>query len=203
MGTVFRNALWRGYSLRLVQSVWSRFLFLRWHSTDIRVNELRVWFSNVWKYLYNHCRLEPSKAVPNLGSAPDSRFLQVFGVQRAAPVREPRAQPRAPERKVEQPPEPQLLLSAPTGPMDQDADGGAVVLVSQPTVQVAPGAGQGVEALVPIAEDPEAPQQKTAASQGAAQSEVVAVIFASSSRCLATMLSGLPEGKDFTAGEHG
>ena len=126
-----------------------------------------MWFSKVWKYLDNHCRPEPSKVVPNLGSAPVSRFLQV-GVHRAAPVRELRAQPRAPEREVGQPPEPQLLLSAPTVPMDQDEDGGAVVLVSQPTAQVAPGAGQGEQALVPMAEDPEAPQQETAASQGAA-----------------------------------
>ena len=189
VGTVFRNALWRGYSRRLVQSVWSRFLFQRWHSTDIRVKELRVWFSKVWKYLDNHCRPEPSKAVPNLGSAPDSRFLQVFGVHRAAPVREPRAQPRAPEREVEQPPEPQLLLSAPTVLMDQDVDDGAVVLVSQPTVQVAPGAGQGKQALVPMAEDPEAPQQETAASQGAAQSEVVAVALVEETRRATVLVS--------------
>ena len=40
--TVFRNALWKCYSRRLVQSVWSRFLFYRWHSTDIRIKELRA-----------------------------------------------------------------------------------------------------------------------------------------------------------------
>ena len=83
-------------------------------------------------------------------------------------MREPRAHPRAPEREAEQPPAPQLLLSAPTVPMGHDADGGAVVLVSQPTVQVAPGARQGEQALVSMAEDPEAPQQETAASQGGA-----------------------------------
>ena len=148
-----------------------------------------MWFSKVWKYLDNHCRPEPSKAVPNLGSAPDSRFLQVFGVQRAAPVREPRAQPRAPEREVEQTPEPQPLLSSPTVPTDQDVDGGAVVLVSQPTAQVAPGAGQGEKALVPMAEDPEAPQQDTAASQGASQSEVVAVALVKETRRATVLVS--------------
>ena len=51
VGNVFRHALWRGYPRRLVQSVWSRFLFQRWHSTDIRTKELPVWFPRVWKYL--------------------------------------------------------------------------------------------------------------------------------------------------------
>ena len=48
---IFRHAMWRGYSRRLVQSVWSRFLFQRWHTSDIRVKELRAWFSKAWKYL--------------------------------------------------------------------------------------------------------------------------------------------------------
>ena len=47
VGSVFRNAMWRGYPRRLVQSVWSRFLFQRWHSVDIRVKELLVWFAKV------------------------------------------------------------------------------------------------------------------------------------------------------------
>ena len=51
VSTVFRNALWRRYPRRLVQSVCSRFLFLRWQSKDIRVKELRVWFSQVWPTL--------------------------------------------------------------------------------------------------------------------------------------------------------
>ena len=87
VSTVFRNAQWRGYSRRLVQSVWSRFLFQRWHSTDIRVKELRVWFSKVWGYLaktMGQHRPEPSQPAPNLGSFPNSRFLQVIGVPSAA-----------------------------------------------------------------------------------------------------------------------
>ena len=68
-------------------------------------------------------------------------------------------------------------------------DGGAVVLVSQPTAQVAPGAGQGEHALVPMAEDPEAPQQDTAASQGASQSEVVAVALAEETRRATVLVS--------------
>jgi len=50
VGSVFRNAMWRGYSRRLIQSVWSRFLLQRWHC-DIRTKELRVWFSKIWKFL--------------------------------------------------------------------------------------------------------------------------------------------------------
>ena len=101
VGTVFRNALWRGYSRRLVQSVWSRFLFQRWHATDIRVKELRVWFGRVWNYLTKNGRPDPSKAAPNLGSSPDSRFLQVFGEQQAAAGRVPQVQSRAPVRAGE------------------------------------------------------------------------------------------------------
>jgi hypothetical protein len=51
VANIFRHSMWRGYPRRLVQSVWSRFLFQRWCSTDIRVKELRVWFSKVWSYL--------------------------------------------------------------------------------------------------------------------------------------------------------
>ena len=51
VGVVFRNAMWRGYPRRLVQSVWSRFLFQRWHSVEIRVKELLVWFSKIWSFL--------------------------------------------------------------------------------------------------------------------------------------------------------
>jgi len=39
------NVMWRGYPSRMVRSGWSRVLFQRWHSVDIRVKELRVWFS--------------------------------------------------------------------------------------------------------------------------------------------------------------
>ena len=104
-------------------------------------------------------------------------------------MRELQVKPRVTELEVEQPPEPQLLLSAPTVLMDQDADGGAVVLVSQPTVQVAPGAGHGEQALVPMAEDSEAPQQEAAASQGAAQSEVVAVALVEETRRSTVLVS--------------
>ena len=68
-------------------------------------------------------------------------------------------------------------------------DDGAVVLVSQPTAQLAPGAGQGEQALVPMAEDPEAPQHDTAASQGAAQSEVVAVALVEETRQTTVLVS--------------
>ena len=62
VANVFRHALWRGYPRRLVQSVWSRFLFTRWHSTDLRVKELRVWFPKVWSYLRNTSGAGPPRA---------------------------------------------------------------------------------------------------------------------------------------------
>ena len=40
VGNIFDRCMQTGYPRRLVQSVWSRFLIQRWHSTDIRVKEL-------------------------------------------------------------------------------------------------------------------------------------------------------------------
>ena len=74
---VFRNAIWRGYSRRLVQSVWSRFLFQRWHS-DIRWKELRTWFSKLWNYLMaSGTHADPLKAYNSISS---TNALHVFGV---------------------------------------------------------------------------------------------------------------------------
>ena len=84
VATIFRTSMWRGYPRRLVQSVWSRFLFQRWHSTDIRVKELRAWFSKVWAYLAKSGgkqRPDPTKPVPPLHAhRKDRAFLQTFGV---------------------------------------------------------------------------------------------------------------------------
>ena len=83
VGTVFGNAMEREYPRRMVQSVWSRFLFQRWHSTDIAVKELRSWFSRVWAFLIKSGykkRPEPTQHVEALSSASD--FLRIFGVPR-------------------------------------------------------------------------------------------------------------------------
>jgi hypothetical protein len=85
VANVFRNAIWRGYSRRLVQSVWSRFLFQRWHATDIRVRELRSWFSKVWRWLLTGPNRAPpapwATAIPlDQQHAPSTEdFLAVFG----------------------------------------------------------------------------------------------------------------------------
>ena len=85
--TVFRNAMWRGYPQRLVQSVWSRFLFQRWHSTDIRVKPLRTWFLKVWQFLLKNdgnMKPDPNRTAPSLNDIERSKFLQLFGVHRSA-----------------------------------------------------------------------------------------------------------------------
>ena len=85
VANVFRNAIWRGYSRRLVQSVWSRFLFQRWHAVDIRVRELRTWFAKVWKFLLSGPNRSPpapwATATPlrEEHSGPVGDFLAVFG----------------------------------------------------------------------------------------------------------------------------
>ena len=84
VATVLRHAMWRGYARRLVQSVWSRFLFQKWHSADVRVKELRVWFAKIWAYLTKcgekKCP-EPTRAVPPiLADQCSSDFFNVFRV---------------------------------------------------------------------------------------------------------------------------
>ena len=92
VANVFRNAMWRGYPRRLVQSVWSRFLFQRWHSTDIRVKELRVWFAKIWSFLAktgNHHRPEPTQHTETLRSAKSTEFLRVFGLPNRTEAQQP------------------------------------------------------------------------------------------------------------------
>ena len=81
VGSVFRNAMWRGYPRRLVQSVWSRFLFQRWHSVDIRVRELRVWFAKVWSFLArNGAQKVPNPLKPSLPLSAMEGSIAVLGV---------------------------------------------------------------------------------------------------------------------------
>ena len=86
VATVFRNAIWRGYPKQMIKKVWRRFLFQRWHAVDIRVKELRVWFTKVWAYLLRtdgKSLPEPTKPAPSLQAAGQSAFLRVFGVPRS------------------------------------------------------------------------------------------------------------------------
>ena len=87
-------------------SVWSRFLFQRWCSTDIRVKELRVWFGKVWGYLQKtggSQRPDPTRAYPSVGCTAEqaSEFLRAFGVlaslveQQRQPTPAEPAQPEA------------------------------------------------------------------------------------------------------------
>ena len=81
VGSVFRNAMWRGYPRRLVQSVWSRFLFQRWHSVDIRVKELRVWFAKIWSFLArNGAQKVPNPLKPSLPLSAMEGSIAVLGV---------------------------------------------------------------------------------------------------------------------------
>ena len=81
VGSIFRNAMWRGYPRRLVQSVWSRFLFQRWHSVDIRVKELRVWFAKIWSFLArNGAQKVPNPLKPSLPLSAMEGSIAVLGV---------------------------------------------------------------------------------------------------------------------------
>ena len=100
VATVFRNAIWRGYPKQMVEKVWRRFLFLRWHAVDIRVKELRIWFPKVWAFLLKTegtSPPEPCAPAPSLQAKGRSRFLDVFGVHPSA-LSQPR--PSAPGARV-------------------------------------------------------------------------------------------------------
>ena len=78
VGNVFYRCMQRDYPQRLVQSVWSRFLFQRWHSTDICVKELRAWFTKIWGFILQQGqthRPEPTQLIEALRS---SKFLQIL-----------------------------------------------------------------------------------------------------------------------------
>ena len=91
VGNVLDRCMQRGYPRRLVQSVWSRFLFQRWHCTDIRVKELRAWFTRIWSFLlkqgHDH-RPDPTQPTEALSS---SKFIEIFGVPCRQEARAPTA----------------------------------------------------------------------------------------------------------------
>ena len=98
VANVFRNAMWRSYSRHLVQSVWSRFLFQRWHASDVRVKELRAWFPRIWRWLHSGEHRAPP---PPYGTATPvdvehnaKGFYDVFGRRPPPPLDYP--QPREP-----------------------------------------------------------------------------------------------------------
>ena len=129
-------------------------------------------------------RPEPSQPAPNVGSAPNSRFLHVFGVPAAAAVRVPQRQLRGPSRDATGELDPQSpVSSSATVPMDQDEERNPVGLASQPLEQAASAAGQGEQALVPMAADDEDVRDEAAAPQEAARSEVVVVAHTSPLTC--------------------
>ena len=158
VGTVFRHALWRGYPRRLVQSVWSRFLFLRWHSTDIRVKELRVWFSKVWAYLAKtegQSRPDPNHPARPLSSSRESRFLNVVGVRAAQAASSPSLSGSSPQGAVQS--SSAAVAPAPAEPpvsgmeVDSDLPEKDVISVDESAVDAQPL--QPSRSLVPV-QDP-------------------------------------------------
>ena len=125
-------------------------------------------------------RPDPSRPAPNVGSAPDSRFLRVFGVSKAAASTLPRAQPGPSTHVVAgEPAPPSPVHSASTVPMDRDEEGiASVVLCSQPPEPAGPVAGEGEQPPAEMAVDhidEPVPLQQNAVPQVAAQSEGVVV----------------------------
>ena len=48
---VFNHAHRRGYSRRLLHSVWTRFLTTYWDAASVSLRELRAWFHRAWKHI--------------------------------------------------------------------------------------------------------------------------------------------------------
>ena len=92
VGNVLRRAISRHYPFKLVSSVWSRFLFQRWHAEDIRRKELFSWFKKAWHYLFHQGYQRSDCATPwsNLCSdQPTQDFLSIFGTDRVQSRRSP------------------------------------------------------------------------------------------------------------------
>ena len=47
---ILRRAQERGYTFTMTQRVWTKFLFTKWQTKDIRTRELRSWFPKAWKW---------------------------------------------------------------------------------------------------------------------------------------------------------
>jgi hypothetical protein len=162
VATVFRNAVWRGYPKQMVEKVWRRFLFQRWHAVDIRVKELRCWFPKVWAYLLRtdgKSPPEPTKPAPSLQAAGRTRFLQVFGAPRSAlsrptpsasaPGVQPGSSSSSPQPDAAAPPVPsaQLQLAAPSAQPQQPQPRRPEAPPEMQVVSSSPRAGQNASRM--------------------------------------------------------
>ena len=59
VGNVARRALWRQYPVKLIFSVWARFLQKRWQAGDIRKKELVQWFRKLIPHDVDVFSIEP------------------------------------------------------------------------------------------------------------------------------------------------
>ena len=56
-----RRAQERGYTFTMTQKVWTKFLFTKWQTKDIRTKELRSWFSKAWEWALNANKSAPAE----------------------------------------------------------------------------------------------------------------------------------------------
>ena len=80
---ILRRVVERGFTWKMVEKVWSKFLYTKWQTKDIRTKELRAWFPRAWNWAYvqqqnpsssrvqwKHPRDEPLEVQRDLFSAP-------------------------------------------------------------------------------------------------------------------------------------
>ena len=77
---VIQRAFQRGYTKRLVQSVWSRFLFQYWRSGDVRRPALKGWFRYAWKVALSDEKVGGNQKLPNHHQLSDPNFMELFGM---------------------------------------------------------------------------------------------------------------------------
>ena len=48
---ILRRTVERGFTRKIVEKVWSKFLYTKWQTKDIRTQELRKWFPRAWNWV--------------------------------------------------------------------------------------------------------------------------------------------------------
>ena len=78
---ILRRAHERGYTFTITQRMWTKFLFTKWQTKDIRTRELRAWFPKAWAWAASANKATTSSELPwkHPRNEEESLSLSLFG----------------------------------------------------------------------------------------------------------------------------
>jgi len=81
---ILRRAQERGYTFSMTQKVWTKFLFTKWQTKDIRTRELRSWFPKAWAWAatINKATTTPEQPWKHPRNEEENVRLSLFGRNR-------------------------------------------------------------------------------------------------------------------------